>query len=198
MIKRCDWVKEGIHETYHDKEWGVPIHNDRKLFEFLVLDSAQAGLSWAIILKRREGYRDAFDNFEPRIISKYTQKKIKELLKNSDIIRNEQKIKSVINNSKRFLEVKNEFGTFDKYIWKFVKNKTIIHKHESWKDIPATSKESHEMSKDMKKRGFTYVGPTICYAFMQTIGMINDHVVDCFRKKQIDQQVRALAVEKRV
>jgi len=185
MIKRCDWVKEGIHEKYHDTEWGVVIHEDKKLFEFLVLDSAQAGLSWAVILKRREGYRKAFDGFEPKTISKYSKKKIKELLNNSDIIRNEKKIKSTINNAKRFLEVKDEFGTFDKYIWGFVKNKTIVNEHESWKSIPAISKESDEMSKDMKKRGFTYVGPTICYAYMQTIGMVNDHIKSCFRHKQL-------------
>lgn len=184
-IKRCDWVQDGIHQKYHDTEWGVPLHNDRKLFEFLLLDGAQAGLSWKTILKRRSEYRKAFDNFNPEKISQYKKGEINSLMKNEGILRNRQKIQSFVNNAQKFLEVKDEFGTFDKYIWSFVGNKTVKNRFRSWNEIPATSKESVNMSKDLKEKGFTFVGPTICYAFMQTVGMVNDHLIDCFRRNQV-------------
>ena len=182
---RCNWVREGIHQRYHDKEWGVPLHNDKKLFEFLLLDGAQAGLSWSTILNKRSEYRKAFDRFNPNKIAQYKKSDINSLLKNPGIVRNRKKIESFVNNAKRFLEVRDEFGTFDRYIWQFVNYKIIVNKFNSWSEIPATSPESDAMSRDLTKRGFTFVGPTICYAYMQAIGMINDHTVSCFRKKQI-------------
>lgn len=181
-MKRCDWVSDDIHIKYHDTEWGVPLHNDRKLFEFLILDAMQSGLSWKIVLNKRKSFRDAFDRFDPNKISAYTEKDIKRLLTNEGIIRNRRKIESAINNAGRFLEVKKEFKTFDTYIWSFTNYKTIKGKFKKWSDIPTISKASEEMSTDMKARGFTFVGPTVCYAFMQTIGMVNDHLVHCFRR----------------
>ena len=163
---------------YHDKEWGVPIHNDRKLFEMLILEGAQAGLSWSTILKRRKTYKKAFDNFDTKKISKYDSKDVKRLLSDKGIIRNKLKINATIINAKEFLKIKKEFGSFDKYIWSFVNNKPIQNK---LKEIPANTKHSNEMSKDLKKRGFKFVGSTICYAFMQAVGMVNDHTTDCFR-----------------
>ncbi len=179
--KRCEWaINESMHE-YHDKEWGSPVHDDRLLFEMLILEGAQAGLSWNTILKRRQTYKKAFDNFNVEKISNYNQKDVKRLLAEEGIIRNKLKIKATIINAKKFLDVKREFGSFDKYIWKFVNNRPIKNKFESLKEIPATTKESDVMSKDLKKRGFKFVGATICYAFMQAIGMVNDHEVNCFR-----------------
>ena len=186
-IKRCDWVSGNILEKYHDTEWGVPLHSDRKLFEFLVLDGMQSGLSWQMILNKRKSFCKAFDNFEPKKISQYTKKDVNRLLKDSGIIRNKRKIESVINNAKQFLEVKEEFGKFDSYIWSFVDYKTKTNKYRKWEEIPAISKESTIMSKDMKKRGFSFVGPTVCYAFMQTVGMVNDHILSCFRHKEIQK-----------
>jgi len=174
---------EGIHQKYHDTEWGVPLHNDRKLFEFLLLDGAQAGLSWKTILKRRHAYRKAFDKFDAKKIAEYKKSDINSLMKNDGILRNRLKIESFVNNANKFLEIKDEFGTFDKYVWQFVNYKTIQNKFRTWKDIPAVTTESEAMSKDLKKRGFTFAGPTICYAFMQTVGMTNDHIVKCFRHK---------------
>ena len=185
FMNRCDWVSDKIHIKYHDTEWGVPLHNDRKLFEFLVLDGMQAGLSWKIILKKRTALRKAFDMFDPKKISTYSKDDITQLLSNKEIIRNEQKIKSVINNASKFLETKSEFGTFDSYVWSFVNYKSQINQFKRWQDIPSSSKESEKMSKDMKERGFTFVGPKICYAYMQTIGMVNDHILSCFRKNEI-------------
>jgi len=185
VITRCDWVKEGIHQKYHDTEWGVPLHNDRKLFEFLLLDGAQAGLSWFTILKRRPAYRKAFDNFNPEKISQYKKSDINSILKDEGIIRNRKKVESFVNNAKKFLEVKDGFGKFDDYIWGLVDNKIKVNKFINWKQIPAISKQSELMSKDLKKRGFTFVGPTICYAFMQTVGMVNDHVITCFRHDEV-------------
>ena len=179
--KRCEWPKDKINITYHDKEWGKPVHDDKKLFEFLVLDAAQAGLSWTTILKRREGYRKAFSNFDPVKVSKYTKRDQNRLLKDVGIIRNRLKILSAINNAKEFLKIQKEYGSFDKYIWSFVNHKTIKNKYKKLSHIPATSIESEKMSKDLKKRGFNFVGPTICYAFMQAAGLVNDHTVDCFR-----------------
>jgi DNA-3-methyladenine glycosylase I len=181
MKNRCEWAKSEIMIKYHDKEWGVPVHDDRKLFEMLILEGAQAGLSWETILKRREGYRKAFDNFNVVKISKYSEEDVKRLLNDEGIIRNRLKIRSTINNAKLFLEVKKEFGSFDKYIWGFVSNKTIKNKHKKVSTIPANTLISDDLSKDLKKRGFNFVGSTICYAFMQSTGMINDHLVNCFR-----------------
>ena len=187
VLKRCDWVSGEIHTKYHDAEWGVPLHNDRKLFEFLVLDSMQSGLSWQMILRKRKSFCYAFDNFDPKKISNYSEKDVRRLLADKGIIRNRKKIESAINNAKRFLEVKDEFGKFDSYIWSFVDYKTKTNKFKRWTDIPAISEESVIMGNDMKKRGFSFVGPTVCYAFMQTVGMVNDHVVGCFRRKELLQ-----------
>ena len=184
-MKRCDWVLGDLHRKYHDTEWGTPLHNDKKLFEFLILDGMQSGLSWQIILNKRPFFKKAFDNFNVKKISKYTESDVKRLLEDRGIIRNRKKIESVINNANRFLEVKREFGKFDSYVWSFTNHKTMVNNFENWVDIPSVSSESKEMSKDMKSRGFTFVGPTICYAFMQTIGMVNDHVVGCFRRDEL-------------
>jgi DNA-3-methyladenine glycosylase I len=185
-IKRCNWsVNDPLYIKYHDKEWGVPVHNERKLFEMIVLDGAQAGLSWLTILKKRENYRKAFDNFDPKKVAKYDKRKIAQLLKNDGIVRNKLKIESAVTNAKAFLKVKDEFGTFDKYIWKFVNGKTIINSWKTLKEIPAFTGESDAMSKDLKERGFKFVGSTICYAFMQAAGLVNDHTIDCFRYKEL-------------
>jgi len=184
-MKRCEWVHDDIHITYHDTEWGVPLHNDRKLFEFLILDSMQSGLSWKIILNKRSSFKKAFENFDPKKISKYGQRDIERLLENKEIVRNRRKIESAINNAKRFLETKKEFKTFDSYIWSFANHKTKKNSFRTWDEIPAITDESKIMSVDMKKRGFTFVGPTVCYAFMQTIGMVNDHLIDCFRHDEL-------------
>jgi len=186
LKKRCGWHGEDpLYVDYHDTEWGVPVHDDRTLFEMIVLDGAQAGLSWITILKRRDSYREAFDNFDARKVAAYDDKKIAELLENPGIIRNRLKVNSAVRNAKAFLEVSEEFGTFDKYIWQFVGHKPIQSSRKSLKEIPPTSGESDAMSKDMKKRGFSFVGSTICYAFMQAAGMVNDHVVDCFRYEEV-------------
>jgi DNA-3-methyladenine glycosylase I len=173
--------------SYHDEEWGVPVHDDKKLFEFLVLDSFQAGLSWSIILNKREGFRKAFVGFDYNKISKFTEEDVERLKQDASIVRNGLKIKSTINNAQRFLEIQKEFGSFDKYIWSFVNYKPINNKFKNMRDIPATSKESDEMSKDLKKRGFKFIGSTICYAFMQGAGLVNDHTVDCFRYKEVSK-----------
>ena len=185
MKRRCGWAGSELMIDYHDKEWGVPVHNDRKLFEMLILEGAQAGLTWQTVLNKRKGYRKAFDNFDPVKISKYTGKKVNKLLKNEEIIRNRLKILAAINNAKKFLEVKKEFGSFDKYIWRFVNNKPIVNKYKKISDLPSRTDISDKMSKDLKKRGFKFVGSTICYAFMQAVGMVNDHEVNCFRYKQV-------------
>jgi DNA-3-methyladenine glycosylase I len=169
---------------YHDTEWGVPLHDDRKLFEFLLLDNAQAGLSWQTIVNKRENYRKAFDNFEPAKIALYNQRKITSLLNNPGIVRNRLKVQSAVTNALAFLEIQAEFGSFDTYIWQFVNGTPIRNRWKSLKDIPATSSESDAMSKALKKRGFKFVGSTICYAFMQSAGMINDHLIHCFRYTQ--------------
>lgn len=184
-MKRCDWVLDDIHIKYHDTEWGVPQHNDRKLFEFLVLDGMQSGLSWKIILNKRDFFRDAFDNFDPIKIADYKKREINRLLKDKGIIRNRKKIESAINNANRFLETKKEFGTFDSYIWSFVNYKTRKNRFRTWSEIPAVTYESKIMSENMRKRGFTFVGPTVCYAFMQTVGMVNDHLLGCFRRNEL-------------
>ena len=185
-MKRCEWAnKSELEQSYHDNEWGVPIHDDRRLFEFLVLEGAQAGLSWSTILKKREGYRKAFDNFDVRKIARYADHDIPRLLANPEIIRNRLKINATITNARVFLQVQKEFGSFDHYIWQFVHGKPIRNEWERLADIPCNTPESDVMSKDLRKRGFKFVGTTICYAFMQAVGMVNDHVVGCFRYKEI-------------
>jgi DNA-3-methyladenine glycosylase I len=186
MKQRCAWSEsDPIYTVYHDREWGVPVHDDRKLFEMLCLEGAQAGLSWITILKKRENYRKAFDNFNPDKIITYHSKKVHQLLKNEGIIRNRLKIEAVIQNAKSFLEVQREFGSFDCYIWQFVDGKPIVNRRENMKRIPPQTNESEAMSKDLKKRGFKFVGSTICYAFMQACGLVNDHLVNCFRHKEL-------------
>jgi len=185
-MRRCSWPGEsdGLMLAYHDKEWGVPVHNDRLLFEFLILEGAQAGLSWTTILKKREGYKRLFDGFDAKKISRYTQKKVEKLLLDRAIVRNRLKVQSTILNAQKFLEIQKEFGSFDKYIWSFVDGKPKKNKFKRLSDIPASTSDSDTLSKDLKKRGFKFVGSTICYAFMQAVGMVNDHTVDCFRYKQ--------------
>ena len=182
-MKRCEWPKNDLAIRYHDEEWGVPLHDDRRLFEFLVLEGAQAGLSWDTILRKRENYRKAFDGFDVNKVARYTDKKIEKLLQDVGIIRNRLKITSTISNARAFLKVQDEFGSFDKYIWSFVDGKPIVNKWKETSQIPATSPESDAISKDMKKRGFNFVGSTIMYAHMQATGMVNDHLVSCFRYK---------------
>ena len=185
--QRCPWVDltKLDYVEYHDKEWGVPVHDDRTIFEFLTLEGAQAGLSWYTVLRKREAYRKAFRQFDPERVARYGKSELGSLLNNPGIIRNQQKIVAAINNAQRFLEVQAEFGSFDRYIWRFVKGKPIVHKLRRLKDYRATSAESDALSKDLKQRGFKFVGSTICYAHMQATGMINDHVVDCFRRSEI-------------
>jgi DNA-3-methyladenine glycosylase I len=183
-VKRCDWANSSpLMQHYHDTEWGVPLHDDTRWYEALVLDGAQAGLSWSTILNRRENYRKAFRKFDPRKVTRFTQRDVDRLLSDEGIIRNRLKIHSAINNARHFIEVQNEFGSFDAYVWQFVKGKPIVNKRRTMKDIPAVSRESEAMSRDLKSRGFTFVGPTICYALMQATGMVNDHIVSCFRYK---------------
>ncbi|MBI3036055.1 DNA-3-methyladenine glycosylase I [Candidatus Woesearchaeota archaeon] len=186
IIKRCEWANSNsLMSRYHDKEWGVPVHNDRKLFEFLILEGVQAGLAWLIVLKKRNNYRKAFDNFDVKKIAKYGNEKIKGLLSNEGVIRNRLKIEAAIQNAKAFLEIQKEFGSFDKYIWQFVNHKQIKNSWKSLKQIQPKTPESDAMSKDLKTRGFKFVGSTICYAFMQAVGMVNDHTIDCFRHKEV-------------
>ena len=188
MKTRCDWT--GANELmirYHDTEWGVPLHDDRKLFEFLVLDAFQAGLNWSIILNKRENFRRAFDNFDAVKISRYTKRKINSLLNDEGIIRNKLKVEATIANARAFLDVQDEFEGFDKYIWQFVDGKPIINKWKVLSEIPSKTTESDAMSRDLKNRGFKFVGTTICYAFMQAAGMVNDHTVDCIRYREISK-----------
>ena len=179
-MNRCTWAKDEPNLTYHDKEWGRAQHDDQKLFEFLILEGAQAGLSWVTILKRRDGYRKAFSNFDVLKVSKFTQKRVEKLLQDESIIRNKLKVNSAINNAKAFLKVQVEFGSFDKYLWGFVNHKPIKNKFKKLSDIPTSTEISEKLSKDLKKRGFSFVGPTICYALMQATGMVNDHTSNCF------------------
>ncbi len=185
-LKRCAWPgADKLMQQYHDEEWGVPNHDDRKWFEYITLDAFQAGLSWAIVLKKRENFRKAFDNFNPKQIAGYNQIKINELIQNAGIIRNKLKINATISNAKAFLKIQQEFGSFDNYIWRFVEGKSIINQWEIIADLPASTPESDIVSQDLKSRGFKFVGTTICYAFMQSAGMVNDHLVSCFRYKKI-------------
>lgn len=188
MTKRCAWVSDDdLYIEYHDKEWGVPQYDDQKLFELLILEGAQAGLSWYTILKKRENYRQSFDKFDAKKIAGYTDKKIQELLNNPGIVRNKLKIESTVRNAKIFLDIQKEYGSFRKYIWSFVDGKPIINKFKALKELPAKTEISDKMSKDLKKLGFNFVGSTICYAFMQAVGMVNDHITECFRHDQIKQ-----------
>ena len=191
-MKRCEWAnKNELERSYHDQEWGVAIHDDRSLFEFLILEGAQAGLSWSTILRKREGYRKAFDNFDARKISQYSGADVSRLLVNPEIIRNRLKINATITNARAFLRVQKEFGSFDRYIWQFVNGRPIQNSWRKMTDIPSSSPESEAMSKDLQKRGFKFIGATICYAFMQAVGMVNDHVVDCFRYKELKNKRKA-------
>ncbi len=185
-ISRCSWCgTDPLYVKYHDEEWGVPVHDDRHLFEMLNLEGAQAGLSWITILKKRENYKKAFDNFDAVKISKYSDNKIKKILENPGIVRNKLKVNAVVTNAKAFLKIQKEFGSFNRYIWKFVGGKPVINKFDNLEELPARTEISIVMSKDLKKRGFKFIGSTICYAFMQAVGMVNDHTKDCFRYKKI-------------
>jgi DNA-3-methyladenine glycosylase I len=191
--RRCAWGEgDPLYQSYHDKEWGVPVHNDRKLFEFLILEGMQAGLSWMTILKKRDNFRAAFDDFDPQKVACYNQKKVEQLLQNEGIIRNQLKIRATIQNAKAFCEVQRQYGSFDNFIWQFVGGKPIKNAWKKLHDIPSSTQESEAMSKALKIRGFKFVGPTICYAFMQAVGMVNDHVVDCFRYNEIDHHSTGL------
>ncbi|MBI3122394.1 MAG: DNA-3-methyladenine glycosylase I, partial [candidate division NC10 bacterium] len=183
---RCAWAGDDpLYVAYHDREWGVPVHDDRALFEFLVLEGAQAGLSWETILKKRDNFRVAFDNFDPRMVAKYDRRRVDTLLANPGIIRNRLKVSAAVQNARAFLAVQKEFGSFDAYIWRFVGGRPKRNAWRTLKQIPARSAESDAISKDLSRRGFTFVGPTICYAFMQAVGMVNDHTVTCFRYGEI-------------
>lgn len=187
--KRCKWATnvEDIYIKYHDEEWGIPVHDDSHWFELLTLDGAQAGLSWITVLKKRENYRKSFDGFDPEKIAEYGDMKLQELLNNEGLIRNKLKIRSVVTNAQAFLRIQDEFGSFDNYIWRFTGGKTIINNWKKFEDVPASTIESEKMSKDLKKRGFKFVGPTICYAVMQASGMVNDHTIDCFRYEECNR-----------
>jgi DNA-3-methyladenine glycosylase I len=189
-IVRCPWVDltKPDYVAYHDTEWGVPVHDDSTMFEFLTLEAAQAGLSWYTVLRKREAYRKAFDGFDPDRVARYGKRQVASLLKNAGIIRNQQKILAAINNARRFLEVRQEFGSFSEYIWCFVNGRPIVHKLKTLKDYPPTTLESDALSHDLKRRGFKFVGSTICYAHMQATGLVNDHVVNCFRRIEVINQ----------
>ena len=190
MIRRCEWVPEDneIYKDYHDTEWGVPLHDDNQLFEKIILDGVQAGLSWLIVLRKRAHYRKVYSNFDVKKVAGYSQEKIEELLKDKGIIRNRLKVIASVSNASAFIKIQNEFGTFDKYIWGFVDGKTIMNKWRSLSEIPSRSEISDRMSIDLKKRGFKFVGTTICYAFMQAVGMVNDHIIDCFRYEEVGRK----------
>jgi DNA-3-methyladenine glycosylase I len=184
-MKRCHWGTNQLLIPYHDKEWGVPLHDDRKLFEFLILEGAQAGLSWNTILQKRENYRKAFDRFDAAKVARYGAKKTNQLLQDPGIVRNRLKIAAAVQNAKAFLAVQKEFGSFDAYIWQFVDGNPKKNAWRDWKEAPARTVESDAMSKDLQRRGFTFVGSTICYAFMQAVGLVNDHALGCFRRSQV-------------
>ena len=189
MLKRCEWcLKDNLYMDYHDSEWGVPVHDDRKLFEFLLLEGVQAGLSWLTVLRKRDAYRRNFDYFDPEIIVRYDKEKLADLMNNADLIRNKLKIDAAVKNAAAFLKVQEEFGSFDQYIWRFTDGKTIHNSFHFLKEIPAETEISRILSKDLRKRGFTFVGPTIIYAHMQATGMVNDHLVDCFRYRELSDQ----------
>lgn len=185
QIVRCSWAAAEPNIRYHDEEWGVPVHDDRALFEFLILEGAQAGLSWTTILNKRENYRKAFAGFDPKRVARFDRRKIAALLRDPGIVRNQLKIVSAVENAKAFLRVQQEFGSFDAYIWQFVGGTPQVNAPQSLKQVPARTAESDAVSKDLKRRGFNFVGSTICYAFMQAVGMVNDHLVECFRYKEL-------------
>jgi len=194
---RCPWAANELSIRYHDEEWGVPMHDDRTLFEFLILEGAQAGLSWNTILNKRQNYRAAFDKFDPEIVAGYDRRKVQQLLRNAGIVRNKLKIASAVGNAKAFLRVQQEFGSFDRYVWQFVGGKPQINKRKSMRQVPARTAESDALSKDLKRRGFRFVGTTICYAFMQAVGMVNDHLVECFRYKPLAENAGRSALAER-
>jgi len=185
MIRRCGWIRDPLMERYHDEEWGEPVHDDRKHHEFLILDAFQAGLSWAIVLKKREGFRKAFAGFEPKKVARFTSTRVEKILQDPGIIRNRLKVKSAVTNARAFLELQEEFGSFDKFIWQFTGGSTIQNRRKSLKHIPPRTRESDAMSEALIERGFKFAGSTICYAYMQAAGMVNDHVVTCFRHPQL-------------
>ncbi len=188
LHNRCSWPNhDPLMIRYHDEEWGVPLHDDRKLFEFMVLDAFQAGLSWSIVLKKRENFREALDNFQPGLIARYDENKIQNLLQNPGIIRNRLKLKATVANAQRFLEIQKEFVSFDRYIWQFTAGSIKANRWKKAESLPVSTKESDTMSLDLKKRGFKFAGSTICYAFMQAAGMVNDHLVTCFRHKEVNE-----------
>jgi DNA-3-methyladenine glycosylase I len=191
---RCPWARSELDIAYHDLEWGVPQHNDLVLFEFLILEGAQAGLSWSTILAKREAYRRAFSEFDPEKVALYGPKEVRELLANAGIVRNRLKIAAAIANAKAFLQIRKEWGSFDAYVWQFVGERPISKPRKSMTQVPASTRESERMSKELLRRGFKFVGPTICYAFMQAVGMVNDHLVSCFRRAEIDRRIAARAV----
>ncbi len=180
-MERCDWARNGLAIAYHDEEWGVPVHDDQRFFEFLILEGAQAGLSWETILRKREAYRKAYDGFDPAKVARYSEARMAKLLANDGIVRNRLKVSSSVTNAKAFLAVQKEFGSFDTYIWQFVGGRPKQNRFQALKEVPARTAESDAMSKDLQKRGFRFVGSTICYAFMQATGLVNDHLVSCFR-----------------
>jgi DNA-3-methyladenine glycosylase I len=185
-LKRCAWVTaDPLYQEYHDREWGIPVHDDRTLFEFLILEGAQAGLSWLTVLKKRENYREAFDNFQASKIARYDDSKVATLLTNSGIIRNRLKIQATITNARSFLAIQSEFGSFDRYIWQFVQGQPIVNAWQTIQEVPVETEISQAISRDLKKRGCKFVGSTICYAFMQACGLVNDHTIDCHRYPQI-------------
>jgi DNA-3-methyladenine glycosylase I len=185
MLTRCPWATTELYFAYHDLEWGVPVHDDRRLFEFLVLEGAQAGLSWSTILNKRDNYRRAFDRFEVGKVARYDSRKLKKLLADEGIVRNRLKIKSAVQNARAFLDVQKEFGSFDAYLWRFVGGHPVQNSWKSFTQVPAATRESDALSKDLRRRGFNFVGSTICYAFMQAVGMVNDHLTSCFRYAQL-------------
>lgn len=191
MFKRCDWCKNTFEQyiRYHDEEWGVPVHDDKTLFEFLILESAQAGLSWSTILKKRKGYRQAFANFDVEKVASFDEEKVQQLLNNSAIVRNELKIRSAINNACQFIEIQDEYGSFDKYIWQFVDGEPIQNNWKRTDQVPSTTEISDQLSKTLKKHGFMFVGSTTMYAYMQAVGMVNDHITTCFRHSEIKKNL---------
>ncbi|HEV2668801.1 MAG TPA: DNA-3-methyladenine glycosylase I [Blastocatellia bacterium] len=191
-MRRCEWARNELYIAYHDHEWGVPVHDDRSLFEFLILEGMQAGLSWETILRKRDNYRAAFDDFEVSAVAAYKQPKVRRLLANPGIIRNRLKIEAAVQNARSFLDIQEEFGSFDAYVWEFVCGRPIQNKWRSSKEVPTSTAEADALSKDLRRRGFKFVGPTICYAFMQAVGMVNDHLVHCFRHTELREKSRLM------
>ncbi len=190
MPARCKWASSPALVDYHDHEWGVPLHEEERLFEMLTLEGAQAGLSWEIVLRKREGYRKAFAGFDPQKVSRFTPRRIETLLRDKSIVRNRLKVESTVNNARAFIQVQGAFGSFDRYLWAFVDGKPIVNRYRSLRDLPAQTPLSGQLSRDLKQRGFRFVGPTVCYAFMQAVGMVNDHTTRCFRYKPLTARAR--------